>query len=201
MLTGSKSAVFASANPIQRTSSERDWDGERGFTAPGSLGLPTRSSRSQGGALVPGLAGRMSTVIKSKISSGLFPAPDANTLYVIYFPSSTSIELDGAGSCQQFGGYHNTTTVTQGSATLNVPPAQYSDQRPAVVRPAHRDQVRVDLTVPVHVDPAAVEVEQVQRDLGVRRTGVGVGHGAGRRRRVGRVVQRPARYPGLVHLS
>ena len=38
----------------------------------------------------------------------------------------------------------------------------------------------------------------MQGDLGVRGAGVRVGHAAGRRGRVGRVVQRPAGYPGLV---
>src|SRR4051794_1006363 len=71
-------AVLASARLIHRVSSERDWDGERGCTAPGSLGLPTQA---EGGALVPGLAGRMSTVIKSKISRLLDRAEDpAETL-------------------------------------------------------------------------------------------------------------------------
>ncbi len=37
--------------------------------------------------------------------------PDANSIYAIYYPSSTTIS-DGSGtSCQQFGGYHNETQV------------------------------------------------------------------------------------------
>lgn len=54
----------------------------------------------------------MATFIQQQVASGAFPAPDANTLYALYFPSSTTITLDGATSCQTFGGYHNSTTVT-----------------------------------------------------------------------------------------
>ena len=41
-------------------------------------------------------------------------------------------------------------------------PAQHGDQRAAAVRPAHVHHVRIGLPVPVHVDPALVQVEQVQ---------------------------------------
>lgn len=54
----------------------------------------------------------MATFIQQQVASGAFPAPDANTLYALYFPASTTITLDGATSCQTFGGYHNSTTVT-----------------------------------------------------------------------------------------
>ena len=34
-------------------------------------------------------------------------APDPDTIYTLYYPSSTTITLDGSVSCQSFGGYHN----------------------------------------------------------------------------------------------
>jgi hypothetical protein len=34
------------------------------------------------------------------------PAPDGNTLYMVYYPASTVISNFGWSSCQQFGGYH-----------------------------------------------------------------------------------------------
>jgi hypothetical protein len=40
-----------------------------------------------------------------------FPTPDANTLIVLYYPSGTTITLQGAQSCQDFGGYHNSADV------------------------------------------------------------------------------------------
>ena len=59
--------------------------------------------------------------VSDEIASGAFPAPDANTLYVIYFPASTTITLgegsDESGtSCQQFGGYHNSVVASGGAA-------------------------------------------------------------------------------------
>jgi hypothetical protein len=44
-------------------------------------------------------------------AANLLPAPDANTLYVIYFPASVTITLDGETSCSSFGAYHNTTII------------------------------------------------------------------------------------------
>jgi hypothetical protein len=38
-------------------------------------------------------------------------APSANALYVISFPATTTVTLQGATSCSEFGGYHNSTTV------------------------------------------------------------------------------------------
>lgn len=63
---------------------------------------------SQGGA------SSLQQFIQQQVSNGTFPAPDANTIYTLYFPSGTSISLDGAQSCVNggFGGYHNSTTVT-----------------------------------------------------------------------------------------
>jgi len=52
--------------------------------------------------------------IQDHITSGLFPPPDDQTIYVIYFPSGTSIQYDGDHSCSSFGAYHY-------SATFNLP--------------------------------------------------------------------------------
>jgi hypothetical protein len=40
-----------------------------------------------------------------------FPKPDENTLYVLFYPSSTSISLQGDLSCASFGAYHNSIDV------------------------------------------------------------------------------------------
>ena len=64
----------------------------------------------------------------------------------------------------QFGvhlGLAGTRVDRQHQAVL-LHPAQHGDQRAAAVRPAHVHHVRIGLPVPVHVDPAAVQVEQVQ---------------------------------------
>ncbi len=44
--------------------------------------------------------------LKYQIKKGHLPARDLNTLYMIYFPTTVSITLDGLVSCQDFGAYH-----------------------------------------------------------------------------------------------
>ena len=58
--------------------------------------------------------------IDQQIQSGLFPAPDAETLYVLYFPETTKISLDGSASCDTFGGYHNAMQSTPPGMTAPV---------------------------------------------------------------------------------
>ena len=53
----------------------------------------------------------LQTALEGLVSGNELPAPDGNTIYALYFPSSTTIDLDGAKSCQAFGGYHNTALV------------------------------------------------------------------------------------------
>lgn len=53
----------------------------------------------------------LAPMIQSWVQNGQLPAPDANTLYAMYFPQSTTITLEGTQSCQGFGGYHNSTTT------------------------------------------------------------------------------------------
>ena len=49
------------------------------------------------------------------IANGTAPAPDNDTLYMIYFPPGLSIDLDGQGtSCVQFCAYHYTYTRANG---------------------------------------------------------------------------------------
>ena len=54
--------------------------------------------------------------IVSKITAGKLPAPTANTLYAIYYPASTTVTLQGATSCNQFGGYHDQGQDSNGNA-------------------------------------------------------------------------------------
>jgi len=46
------------------------------------------------------------------VAAGDFPAPDSQTLYVVYFPQTTSITLQGSVSCQAFGAYHNSAPAS-----------------------------------------------------------------------------------------
>lgn len=54
---------------------------------------------------------------------GLGTDPDENTIYTIYYPSSTTIELAGGPSgsetsCDSFGGYHDSTTTADGKKSI-----------------------------------------------------------------------------------
>jgi hypothetical protein len=40
-----------------------------------------------------------------------WPAADDNTLYILHYPSSNTITLQGETSCQSFGGYHSNTSL------------------------------------------------------------------------------------------
>ncbi len=50
-------------------------------------------------------------MIAEWVATGALPPPDADTVYMMFFPSSTTITLDGGASCQAFGGYHNSGPV------------------------------------------------------------------------------------------
>ena len=41
-----------------------------------------------------------------QIAAGKLPVPDANTLYMMYFPPGITIELGSSKSCSSFGAYH-----------------------------------------------------------------------------------------------
>src|SRR5262249_41071412 len=47
--------------------------------------------------------------IEHQIKKGILPPRDLNTLYMVYFPSNVTIELDGLTSCVDFGAYHFAT--------------------------------------------------------------------------------------------
>jgi len=51
--------------------------------------------------------------IKQQIAAGVLPPNDLDTLYMIYFPPSVSISLDGIHSCSDFGAYHFASNDTQ----------------------------------------------------------------------------------------
>jgi hypothetical protein len=56
----------------------------------------------------------MTQFLAAHVADGSLPAPDANTLYVLYFPDTTTITLDGTQSCAVggFSGYHKSAAVT-----------------------------------------------------------------------------------------
>jgi hypothetical protein len=51
------------------------------------------------------------TYFNSLLAANILPAPNANTLYVFYFPQSTAITVNGGTTCSNIGGFHNSLTV------------------------------------------------------------------------------------------
>ena len=45
-------------------------------------------------------------VLAAWVADGGIPAPDSDTIYLIYYPASTTITMSGSVGCQGFGGYH-----------------------------------------------------------------------------------------------
>ena len=58
--------------------------------------------------------------IKRQIKDGVLPPRDPRTLYMIYFPSDISINLDGSFSCSAFGAYHFATIGTRIAFARNI---------------------------------------------------------------------------------
>jgi hypothetical protein len=58
--------------------------------------------------------------LERQIRKGALPARDANTLYMLYFPSYITIDLDGLTSCQDFGAYHFATIGTRIAPRRNI---------------------------------------------------------------------------------
>lgn len=66
--------------------------------------------------------GSLRTLIQDDLTSGLLPAPDADTIYAFFFPATTSILVDGiAASCTGFGAYHASFEATIAGQPVEVP--------------------------------------------------------------------------------
>ncbi len=62
-------------------------------------------------------ASTLHTYISGLFAAGTLPAPNANTLYVFYFPQTTTITINGGTTCTTIGGYHASLAV----GSLDVP--------------------------------------------------------------------------------
>jgi hypothetical protein len=60
--------------------------------------------------------------IQQRMADGTIPGWDANTLYVVFLPSGTTVQQGGAASCQVFCGYHDAVL----DPTTNAPLAYYA---------------------------------------------------------------------------
>jgi subtilisin-like proprotein convertase family protein len=61
--------------------------------------------------------------INSQITAGHLPAPDANTIYMTYFPTGKTITQGGSSSCVQFCAYHGTFLRNGNSTYYGVMPS------------------------------------------------------------------------------
>ncbi len=59
-------------------------------------------------------------MVQALVAAGTFPTSDVDALYTIYFPSSTTITLDGGQSCHDFGAYHDSAPVTTDAGVVYV---------------------------------------------------------------------------------
>jgi len=58
--------------------------------------------------------------LKYQIHKGVLPPSDQNTLYMVYFPSNITIEIDGQASCVVFGAYHFATNDARRAKKRNI---------------------------------------------------------------------------------
>ena len=76
---------------------------------------------------IDGAGSTVMQLLQDHIFSGELPAPDAQTLYVLYFPAGTTITMDGMTSCSSFGAYHYSADLTPlGSTSPSRPPTPSS---------------------------------------------------------------------------
>ncbi len=114
---------------------------QRGTTLAPSIGhvsIATAPDATYTDAAAGSSASTLQTYITSLFTAGTLPAPNANSLYVFYFPQSTVISFDGAATCSQIGGYHNSLPV----GSLDVPYAIIS-----ICDPEQTAQATPELTV------------------------------------------------------
>lgn len=58
------------------------------------------------------------TELRAQIAAKRLPAPDLNTIYIVYFPPGISITAFGRQSCSFFGGYHAAMQSTVSASNI-----------------------------------------------------------------------------------
>lgn len=67
---------------------------------------------------VSGAYSALENWLHGEINSGALPNPDANTVYVINYPATTTITSDGNTLCQGQLGYHSDTSLSSGGSPI-----------------------------------------------------------------------------------
>jgi len=65
--------------------------------------------------------------VAQAVASNVLPAYDSNTVYVLFMPPGLSVTLQGATSCDAFGGYHSETPLAMAAAPYAVIPRCAND--------------------------------------------------------------------------
>jgi hypothetical protein len=87
-----------------------------------------------------------------------FPTPSANTLMVLYYPTSTTITFQGQQSCQVFGGYHKSAQVAGHQVAYAVVPR--CGNLDMTTGSASHEMVEAATDPDPLVDPAYVQVDE-----------------------------------------
>lgn len=80
----------------------------------GGVGLGGDAGSSSG----TDLNGFVNQAIANAVTAGTIPAPDGNTVYMFYFPSTTTITGFVGQSCQDYGGYHFNQVYVDGTTPI-----------------------------------------------------------------------------------
>jgi hypothetical protein len=64
--------------------------------------------------------GQVGLLVTTAIGSGALPQPDANTVFVLFFPSTTTLTVQGGQGCSSFGAYHNTVDLPTEAGMLQL---------------------------------------------------------------------------------
>ncbi len=118
--------VFFSNDDMAEVAAIAGFDGAVGSSAywkatteeygvgPGAATAPVVLDEVATGSLVDS---GIQTWLASDIQAGKLPPSDANTLYVLHYPASVTISLQGQLSCEAFGAYHSEAKLADGTST------------------------------------------------------------------------------------
>jgi hypothetical protein len=79
--------------------------------------------------------------LAASIDSGALPHPSPETIYALSYPSTTTITLNGATSCVDFGGYHNEGTLGDGTPFFYTVLARCTDDVGRVISAAGHELI------------------------------------------------------------
>jgi hypothetical protein len=85
-----------------------------GLSVPAVNLIETETMPIDDSAIQPWLAGKLNG------NDPAWPAPDANTVYVLYYPPNVTVTIGGLTGCQGFSAYHNEVSLDAAHGSRNV---------------------------------------------------------------------------------